>query len=72
LCPTLSIIQLQLPDDLPKFQLPDGVQQCLQWLLDRQDGGAMLSPEERREAEGLVAVAELFSLLRLRAERLAG
>jgi hypothetical protein len=64
-------IQVEMPDDLPKFRLPDGVQQRLQFLLDRQDEGQPLTREERREAEGLVAVAELLSLLRLRAERLA-
>ena len=65
-------IRLEMPDDLPQFRLPEGVQQRLQFLLDRQDSGETLTREERREAEGLVAVAELLSLLRLRAERLAG
>ena len=64
-------IRLEMPDDFPKFRLPEGVQQRLQFLLDRQDSGETLSDDERREAEGLVAIAELFSLLRLRAERLA-
>jgi hypothetical protein len=40
-------------------------------LLDRQDAGQPLSPEEREEAEGLVNLAELLTLLRLRTERLA-
>jgi len=65
-------IQVEMPEDLPKFQLPDGVQHRLQSLLDRQDNGQALAPEERHEAEGLVAVAELLSLLRLRSERFAG
>ena len=64
-------IQLEMPDDLPRFQMPEGVQQRLQFLLDRQDGGDPLSTDERREAEGLVTVAELLSLLRLCAERFA-
>ena len=64
-------IELQMPDELPKLRLPDGVQQRLQELLDRQDRGQPLTPAERREAEGIVEVAELLSLLRLRAERLA-
>lgn len=34
---------------------------------DRQDRSGELTPEERREAEGLVELAELLSLLRLRA-----
>jgi hypothetical protein len=64
--------QLQLPDDLPGLHLPEGVQRRLQELLDRQDRGEPLTDEERREAEGLVDLADLLTLLRLRTERLAG
>jgi len=64
-------IRLEVPDDLAKLRLPEGVQQRLQFLLDRQDQAGTLTPDERREAEGLAALAELLSLLRLRAERLA-
>jgi len=64
-------IELEIPDDLARLRLPDGVQQRLQQLLDRQDGGESLSADERCEADGLVNLAELLSLLRLRAERLA-
>ncbi len=63
--------ELAMPDDLPDLRLPDGVQQRLQELLDRQDQGQALTPTERHEAEGLVDLAEFLSLLRLRAERLA-
>jgi hypothetical protein len=63
--------QLELPDDLAMLKLPEGVQQRLQTLLDKQDAGGHLSPEERREAEGLSNLAELLSLLRQRAERAA-
>ena len=65
-------IELEIPDDLARFRLPEGVQQRVQQLLDRQDRGEVLSADERREAEGLVNLAELLSLLRMRAERLAG
>ena len=64
-------IRLEIPDDLAAFRLPEGLQERLQELLDRQDQGQMLTPAERREAEGLVDLADLLSLLRLRAERLA-
>jgi hypothetical protein len=64
-------IELELPDDLSMFQLPPGVNARLQELLDRQDSGIRLNEAERREAEGLVDLAELLTLLRLRAERLA-
>ena len=63
-------IQLQVPDDLADFRLPEGVQKRLQDLLDRQDQGHELTPAERREAEGLVDLADLLSLLRMRSERL--
>lgn len=56
-------------DDLDQLRLPPGVEARLTALLDRQDCGDELTPEERREAEGLVELAELLSLLRLRAER---
>jgi hypothetical protein len=38
----------------------------LQALLDKQDGGTPLSPDEQAEAEGLVELADLLTLLRLR------
>ncbi len=63
------LIQLEMPTDLVKFKLPRGVDERLQSLLNRQDQGAELTTAERLEAEGLVNLAELLSLLRLRAER---
>ncbi len=62
-------VELDLPSDLARFRLPAGLSDRLQFLLDRQDAGHTLSAAERAEAEGLVAVAELLTLLRLRAER---
>ena len=64
-------LELELPDDLASFRLPAAVNERLQMLLDRQDAGQSLSPQERQEAEGLVKLAEFLTLLRLRAERLA-
>ena len=63
--------QLEVPDDLAKFNLPVGVQHRLDSLLNQQDCGVPLSADESREAEGLVNLADLLALLRLRAERLA-
>ncbi len=60
-----------MPDDLARFRLPDGVGHRLQELLDKQDAGQPLTPDEKREADGLVDLAELLSLLRLRSERLS-
>jgi hypothetical protein len=64
-------IEVDLPADLSRFQLPDAVAARLQSLLDRQDGGIPLTETERDEAEGLVNLAEFLTLLRLRAERMA-
>ncbi len=61
--------QLEMPGDLARFRLPAGVKARLQELLDRQDRGEVLSAKERREAEGLVNLADLLTLLRLRAGR---
>ena len=64
-------VEVDFPADLPRLRLPDAVAARLQELLDRQDAGQALTAQERQEAEGLVNLAELFTLLRLRAERLA-
>jgi hypothetical protein len=63
------LVKLDLPEDLERFQLPRGVNERLHCLLDRQDRGEELTLDERREAEGLVDLAELLSLLKLRAQR---
>lgn len=60
---------VEIPIELTQFQLPQAVQARLQFLLDRQDDGYILSQEERQEAEGLVELAEFLSLLRLRSTR---
>ncbi len=63
-------VVIEIPDDFSRFRLPIGVRQRLDALLDRQDRGQALTPDERQEAEGLVNLAELLSLLKLRSERL--
>jgi hypothetical protein len=63
-------IDVDLPNDLEKCRLPTAVQQRLDHLLDQQDSGQDLTDQERREAEGLVDLAEFLTLLRMRAERL--
>jgi hypothetical protein len=60
---------LPVSGDLARFKLPAGLQRRLRELLDAQDSGATLSVAERREAEGLVEMAEFLSLLKLRASR---
>jgi len=69
--PQHVLIELEMPTDLEKFRLPSGVNARLQGLLDRQDQGEILTPAERMEAEGLVNLAELLSLLKLRVQRVS-
>lgn len=60
---------IELPAEIVEFDLPDALQSRLKGLLDRQDDGEILSIAEREEAEGLVALADFLTLLRLRANR---
>ena len=69
-CPRMSItIELEAPGELGRFRLPKSVEQRLHSLLDKQDGGAALTVNERKEAEGLVNLAEMLSLLRTKSLR---
>ena len=65
-------LQIELPKNLARLRLPRGVQRRLRKLLDKQDGGSALTLEEKHEAEGLVDLADLLSLIRLQAQRLNG
>jgi hypothetical protein len=60
-------LEIEVPADLARLHLPEGLDRRLQALLDRQDGGVPLSADEQAEAEGLVDLADLLTLLRLRA-----
>lgn len=64
------MIDVEVPADLAQFKLPRAVDARLQDLLDRQDRDQNLTANERKEAEGLVNLAELLSLIQLRAQRL--
>lgn len=66
-----ALVQIELPVALDQFKLPEGVNDRLQELLNRQDQGIALTASERKEAEGMVELAELLSLLRLRAQRIS-
>lgn len=68
--PTMTTtFEVDLPADLDRFRLPSAVASRLQSLLDRQDAGESLTPAERDEARGLVDLAELLTLLKLRSQR---
>jgi len=69
---TAVIFRVDVPDTLERLRLPPAVGDRLTELLDRQDANGALSAAERQEAEGLVDLADLLTLLRLRAERLDG
>jgi hypothetical protein len=64
-------IRIEMPVPAEKIRLPRAVDDRLQTLLDRQDRGEKLTPKERKEAEGLVELAEMLTLMRLRSERVA-
>ncbi len=66
---TAISIELPVPAGFAGFKLPAGVRRRLTALLDRQESGTPLTASERREAEGLVEMAEFLSLLKLRAKR---
>jgi hypothetical protein len=59
-------VEIEVPEDLARLHLPEGVDRRLQALLDKQDGGTPLTPDEQAEAEGLVDLADLLTLLSLR------
>lgn len=63
------LLQLDLPSDWQKFRLPAALDVRLQELLDRQDHEGKLTRSERREAEALTELADMLSLMKLRAER---
>jgi hypothetical protein len=61
--------EIEVPGDLARLHLPEGLDRRLQTLLDKQDGGTALSADEQAEAEGLVDLADLLTLLRLRSSK---
>jgi len=60
-------LEIDLPQDMAGLLLPEGVDRRLHALLDKQDRGEPLTEDEVAEAEGLVSLADLLSLIRLRA-----
>ena len=61
------LIEVDVPKDWKHFSMPPALNERLQELLDRQDDAGKLSRKERREAEALVKLAEVFSLMKVRA-----
>ncbi len=61
------MVQLDLPKDWRTFRMPRGLQDRLTELLDRQDQTGRLSRRERQEANALVELVDMLSLMKLRA-----
>jgi ribosome assembly protein YihI (activator of Der GTPase) len=59
-------IKLDVPGHLADLAFPEALDRRLHTLLDKQDRGEPLSEDEQVEAEALVDLAELMTLLRLR------
>ncbi len=62
-------VKIEIPVSPQQIKLPKGVNDRLKVLLDRQDQGELLSAAEKREAKGLVELAEMLSLMRMRSQR---
>jgi hypothetical protein len=62
------LVELNLPADWRKFRIPRALENRLQSLLDKQDLAGKLSASERREAEALVELSEMMSLIKVRAQ----
>ena len=60
------MVQLDLPKDWRTFRMPRGLQVRLQELLDCRDEVGKLTRRERQEANSLVELAEMLTLMKLR------
>lgn len=63
------LVEIELPGNWQSFRLPAALDNRLQELLDHQDREGKLSRRERREAEALAKLADMLSLMKLRAGR---
>ena len=64
--PNTVQIRLDVPAHMADLTFPEALDRRLHTLLDKQDRGERLSDDEQVEAEALVDLAELLTLLRLR------
>jgi len=61
---------MDLPSDWRNFRMPRALNRRLHDLLDKQDDGTKLTTAERGEAEALVELSEMLSLMKVRATSL--
>ncbi len=66
---SIVTVELELPQDWMRFQMPAALKARLSSLLDEQDKTGKLSKAERDEAQALAELVDLLSLMKLRAER---
>lgn len=66
------LIELDLPSDWNNFKIPPALDSRLQALLDKQDQTGKLSRTERQEAKAITELADMLSLLKLRARKAEG
>ncbi len=64
-----ALFELDLPEVLNELRFPKRLDDRLHSLLDKQNEAGQLSPEEFEEAEYLVELSQLVSVLRMRAQR---
>ncbi len=65
------LVELELPKDWKRFQMPPALHDRLQELLDRQDCDGKLTRKERREADALAELVDMLSLMKLRSKSAA-
>lgn len=61
-------MELSLPSDWQAFRMPEPLKQRLKDLLDEQDRTGKLNAKQRKEATALTELAEMLTLMKLRAE----
>lgn len=66
---TKVLIELELPEILGDLRFHPRLNERLQTLLDKQDAGAILTPDEFEEAEYLVELSQLVSVLQMSARQ---
>jgi len=62
-------VELELPQDWKRFQMPAALKARLSSLLDEQDRTGKLRKAEREEAQALTELADFLALMMLRAVR---
>ena len=64
-------VEVDLPKSWRKFRLPAALDGRLRDLLDRQDRDGKLSARERREAEALVELVDILTLMKARTKQMS-